>query len=289
MWRHLLIFLALGSVLVAARRAVSAHAPERPELVVRVPADASDGEMQRSVDDAVLVDAAVRSGWARTDPLVIDRLRRNMRFAEGDVASNAVDRALALGMHRSDPIVRRRLAKRTRDVLSVRSAQHPPSDDELLAYARAHRHRFERPATVSFSHVLLSRQRHEGRLEADVRMLRTRLSAATRGEGERLSDPWLHPYRFDAINLERIDAHFGVGFARQLSEARERAWVGPLRSSFGLHFVWIEGRTDRLLPPLASMRAALTDALEQEQRPQALRDGLASLRAGYHLVVERAP
>src|SRR5688500_18351251 len=102
---------AAGLALAAVRWAVLP--PEEPErhLVVRVDASADGSEVERATDDAVLLDVALRAGWARSDGVVRSRMLGSLAVVE-DVEADpdgAVENALAMGLPSKDVLARTRL------------------------------------------------------------------------------------------------------------------------------------------------------------------------------------
>ena len=50
---------------------------------------------------------------------------------------------------------------------------------------------------------------------------------------------------------------FGERFAKQLSAVNPGRWQGPIRSSFGTHFILVDQRAKGSLPPLDAVREAV--------------------------------
>jgi len=299
MARSLLQFLLIGAVLFGARYAIGhrSNAPPPPRVVVSVSREATAVEVARAVDEALLFDLAMRSGWVGSDPLVRDRLARNLRFAddarEGDGASpeaKLVQRALDLGMHRTDAVVRQRLIGRARAALAAAPAAMP-NDAELGEHARANSARFARPSAASFTHIFLSAERRGSSLGADAGAMAERLADAppAPGQAPHLSDPLLLPSNLRSTDMRRIDASFGPGFAQHVMAAPLRRWTGPVRSSYGLHFLWVAERGKDRLPPLAEIRQRVASDLKRERHRARLREALDRLRASYDIRIERLP
>ena len=74
-------------------------------------------------------------------------------------------------------------------------------------------------------------------------------AGATPDEARGSSDVFLAGYRFRNASLLDVSRQFGDQFAvelsAKLSDERnvEGAWLGPLTSIFGQHWVWVESRT----------------------------------------------
>jgi hypothetical protein len=292
-WRALLSFLLLGAVLLVAKRGASQWLEPRPLLSVSVAADARDVDVQAAIDDALLVDLSLREGWAETDPVVRDRLLRNMRFVHTAALQDdaMVARALSLGMHLSDPVARQRLAGRARQRLEQPTPADEPSEAELRAYLEANAKRYASSPRVRFVHVFLSRQQHGSDLDraAEALAVRLRRDGPSPEEARAWSDPTLLAYRQGPLTAERIDASFGPGFGEAVMSAELERWYGPLRSTFGLHFVRLRELQRGARPSLAQLRARLRHDLLVDGREARVRAALARYRGDYRIEVERTP
>lgn len=285
--RRLLHFLALGAVLFASRQALSEDELEPAPLRVEVPASASPAAVAAAVNEAMLLDVALRAGWARTDPVVRDRLVRNMRFAgsEGDDAV-LLKSALQLDMARRDPVARRRLVESARALL-IRRGTREPSEAELQAYHRDHADRFTRPGKQHLHQVFVSAERHGEQLTERAADVGRQLAERTPAQSRDLSDPILLGFDLGWVDARRLDASLGLGTAEALAEAEPEVWIGPVRTTFGLHFFWIAARRPPTLPPLSAIRAEVAQAWRAEAEIRALSTALERLRHTYHVEVVR--
>ena len=106
-------FFALAAALLLVRGLVAGAAQAPPSVVVTLPRDAGPEASESAIQDALWWEEGRRLGDLRADPLVRDRLIRNLRFTGLEGADEALlEQALALGMHRTDPVVRARLVRR---------------------------------------------------------------------------------------------------------------------------------------------------------------------------------
>jgi hypothetical protein len=157
------------------------------------------------------------------------------------------EEALALGMQASDLVVRRRLALRMRLELEEQDAAAEPSEAELRAYHAAHPDEFREPARVRLEHVLLSS---------------TPLPVA-------IPEP---------VSERTLAKLLGSELARATFSARPGAWVGPLRSPFGLHRIRVESRTPSRVLGLEAVRERVTQAVRAQRRTHGAEAALRELR-----------
>lgn len=296
MLRSLLHFFAIGAALLALQAATSSPGPERPVLRVRVPAGASEADVRHHVDAALLVEEGLRMGWVATDPIVRDRLARNMRFlglaGEGAADETLIQAALGLGMQRTDPIVRQRLIQRAGAVLDRAAERLEPTDSELRAHLRAHPGRFASGDRIRFAQIFLSRERRGPSLDADAEALARSLgatppSAATRA----LGDPLLIARPEQRASREELSRTYSPAFADAAMRAPTGAWSGPIASPWGLHLLWVHAAEPAPDTRLEDVRDRVLSDWRHDQRDRARRDRLADLRARYtvQVALEAAP
>ena len=256
-------FLCLGAVLLVAARASERAAP--------LPADVSDEEL--------LYQAAIDAGVDRTDPAAVGRLARLGAFVgedRGDEAALAAE-ARRLGLARSDVVVRRHLAHMMLLAAGRLERDEVPTDDELAARTAE----LTIPARVRFTQVYVSRARHGAGTDADAAALLDALRAEDVGPDAATArgDAFVTGPDVGPIDDMDLDRRFGPGFAAALAAAPVGGWVGPLRSTYGLHLVWVRERLAPETPSLDAVRGQLTHRWIQERSAVRAQERLAALRA----------
>ncbi len=305
--RHpLLHFVLLGGALFAARTWWEpVRAPRaRPRLVVaaedvrrareewagvtgHAPGPHDDAALvDRLVDEQVLFREALAAGLERGDGLARTRLDDLRRFL-GESGEGGGDPAR--GLAAQDVVIRRHLVSLMRLALSRPDATDAPDDAALARFLADHAAEFEQPPRWRLTHVYLSRDRHGPALERDAQALldelrRTRAEPAPAGDA---GEPFLHGAHLDGVTPGDLDRLFGPGFAGALRDAPAARWVGPVRSTYGMHLVWVHERTAPGLPTVEAVRAQLTHRLLDGRGRARARARLDRLRTRYEVVVER--
>lgn len=301
--RHLALFFLLGLGLFGLKRVLGAQAP-RPLLVVHVPAKATSEEVERAIDEAVLVDQGLARGGALLDPVVRDQILRSMRVSslgpqeepstsrgqQETTDEQLLDRALSLGVHHADPLIRKRLAFQAEQLLRGRVHAAPPTPAELERYLAEHAERYRKPARVSFAHVFISRSRHPDDLEVAVSRAGERLNRERPAPGEafRYSDPTILPLQITRATAAEIAARFGERFEQGLRDAPVGSWFGPISSSYGDHFVQVAAREPAQLASVAELRGRLVADRDKDLKAAQVAREVRNLRDAYRLEVQRA-
>lgn len=292
MLRALAHYFLIGGLLFGAKTAYETRRIEGPEITVRVPATASEVEVDDAVREAILLHEARRYGWDRQDPVVFGHLVRNMRFIEPDSTEDDLtlyQRALDMNMHRHDPIVRARLLYRAREALAYVPESEMPSRQELETHRAEHPERFERERRIRFQHVFLSRSKRGDALAGDASAMRDELDALGDAPPTGFGDP-LPGLRAEQVSSPSdVARDYGPDLSDALSEALIGAWRGPVSSVYGLHFVRVLEEQPARTPPLTvigeEVRADLLRDIKQELREERME----ALLDAYTVNIERVP
>jgi hypothetical protein len=265
----LLHFLLLGGVLFAVfGRSGSTAAVDDPQIVV------SDADIDR-----------MAAGFSRTwhRPPAADELKAQIQdYIREEVLYRT---ALTLGLDKDDTVIRRRLRQKMEFLFE--DTVPAPQDPELRAYFAAHADRFRTQPLISFRQVFVSMNRGSV-AESDARQILTRLASAAPGATGG-GDTLLLGEGFSPTPLDRIAALFGDDFAHSIAQAPPGSWVGPLRSSYGLHLVRVTAVESAALPLFEDVRPAVEREWFAEHRAAAQTAQYQALRARYRVIVQGAP
>jgi len=190
--------------------------------------------------------------------------------------------AMQMGLHKGDPIVRRRLVQKMEFLLEDFYTKAEPTDSELQEYLESHRERFSEPARISLTHVFLDRSRHAEGMEASIRILFKALGQG--GEAEKLGDPFLPGSRFQRQTKRGLASIFGSGFAEKVFGFSRGEWMGPVESSYGIHLVRIEERTEAREKRLEEVRSRVLREIKAERRREARQAAIRNLRERYEIL-----
>jgi hypothetical protein len=260
-------FLCLGAALFVAVRLRASPAP---------PVGISDDER--------LYRAALELGVDRNDRAVRERLVRLASFVGEDAAGEAalVDEARRLGIARNDLVVKRHLALVMRLAAGRLEPGERPTEDDVRAYLARHESELATPARVRFTHVYLGRARHGEALDAAAQTLLAELrrDAVPPERGAARGDPFVTGSAVGPLSAADVDRRFGPGFAAALDDVAAGAWAGPIRSSYGLHLVWVQARLPAAVPSLEAVRGRIVHAVLRERQDARARARIAALRGG---------
>jgi len=192
--------------------------------------------------------------------------------------------AVAMGLDRDDTIVRRRLAQKMEFLTNDIVAAAEPSDPAVREFFDKNPARYAKAGRMSFRHVYFSREKRGANAEAAAH--EGLLALAKGASDETLGDPFLHGFEFVEREQNDMIAAFGQEFVGQLTAQATGEWQGPLVSSYGVHLVRIEARTEPLMVKFDEVRDAVLRDFNEERRRNGNREIFEKLRERYDVAVD---
>ena len=210
-----------------------------------------------------------RAGFAAKDEIVVSRSQVDglvMQFEKvwqraptADERQALVDswvrdeifyrEALAMGLEQGDPVVRRRLSQKIQFIMDTGAEAGPPTDAELQRWLDDHADRYQIPTGYALRQHFFDPARHGDGLDAAVEKARRALAAGSKVVG----DPTMLPAALVGRSAD-VERAFGPEFEQALQTLPIGGWQGPVRSTYGVHLVELESRTDGRAATLADVR-----------------------------------
>jgi hypothetical protein len=253
-------------------------------------------------DEAALVDKAIREellfrealahGLDQHDRSVRNWLVEQMRVLSDDPTGDP-DRLYAqartLGLDRTDLVVRRILVQKMR-LIAAHTGEQAPGDAVLERFYADHQDEYRPPGRVTFWHVFLASSVRGGAMmsDAEAQLARLQRESPSPAQAVRQGDAFSVPPHVVGQSPAQIAKLFGAELATTVERAETHAWIGPVRSPYGLHLVWIEAREAGTAPPFAAVRQRVLERWQDEQRARRVAVLLHDLERRYPLRVESA-
>ena len=190
--------------------------------------------------------------------------------------------ALALGLDRDDTIVRRRLAQKMEFLTDDIAGAAEPDDAAVREFFEKNAARYAKPARVSFRHVYFSKEKRGARRGGGG-------ARGARGVGRKARATKRWAIRFctglslPSASRTTSSRAFGPEFAKQLAAQPAGEWRGPVASSYGLHLVRVEARTEPRAVKFDEVRETVVRDFNDERRRTANREIFEKLRERYHV------
>ncbi len=245
--------------------------------------------VDHAIDEEVLYRRALELGLDRGNRVVRQRLVATLRLVADDVAKDDESlyrEALRLQLDRTDVVVRRHLVQLVSLLLKRAGAIGPIREADLRRLLERDADRYRRAETITFTQVYLDPARRGARLEADTARILAALRSGRPAEGA--GDPFLLGSTFTRRSQAEIRRLVGDRVADWTAQATLGDWLGPVRSTYGVHLLRVDERIPGHLPAVAEVRNQLVAHLLEERGESALREKTAALRAEYAIRLERA-
>jgi PPIC-type PPIASE domain len=238
------------------------------------------------LDRDMLFQRAVALDLHLYDGVVQQRLVRNIHFlqlAEGKTEAQMYELALEMRLHLGDEVVKRRLIQVMEQLLLAQYPPLVPNEQEIQQEFEQRAQELRRPARYSLEHIYFNRER-----EPDVESIVEQISeeGLNPAQARQLSSPFLPGYVFKNQSPGQLARHFGASFVSNLVSTSPQAgsWTGPVRSTYGLHYVWVSDIEPEREAQLAEVRTQLLRDLESRARDEALASAIETLRADYEVI-----
>ena len=244
-----------------------------------------DRMVTAELDRDMLFQRAVELQLHLYDTVVYQRLLLNMSFlqlGEGMSEQERFEQALDMRLHLGDEVVKRRLIQVMEQLLLGYYPPRPPTEADLLAEFESRKAELRRPPRYSIDHVYFNAAREDEAEAAIARITREQLDPRAALE---LSSPFLPGYRFTRQSPDQLARQFGSEFVANLQAANPQpgTWVGPVRSTYGLHYVWVSAVEPGRDATLEEVREQLLRDLESRASAAALQESIDAMREQYEV------
>lgn len=193
--------------------------------------------------------------------------------------------AIAIGLDRNDDVLKRRLRQKMEFIYEDINSLVEPTDDELKVFMQKHRDKYLEDPQISFRQVYISTYKRGKSAESDARQLLTQLSAGV--DPDSVGDTTLLESEVILTPVWDITKQFGDEFCRNLLAIKPGIWAGPIRSSYGLHVVYVKEHTGMRLPDLNEVREKVKRDWLVEKQKEMKDAAYEKIRKRYSVTVEK--
>ena len=198
-------------------------------------------------------------------------------------------KALAMGLDKDDMIIRRRLSQKLEVLVQDLVAATSPTEEDLKAYFAAHRDRYRTPSLHTITQLFFDPDKRGDQTLDDARDAKRHFAALEQptreieGYGDRFMLQAYYPEKSQA----ELGTLFGAAFAKLATGLPVGKWSGPVLSGYGVHLVYVHGRTKSPQPEFSKVREKVKADWQDQQRETQNEKFFEALRAGYKVIIER--
>ena len=184
--------------------------------------------------------------------------------------------ALNLGLEREDKIIKRRLAQKI-SFLKQESILKDFSQKEIIDFYKANRDKYYVPDSYTFTHKFFasnnnSKERAQNHLNNSNSLYEN-------------SDPFFLGKNFADVSSVEINSNFGSSFSSYFKNPPINQWIGPYKSSFGHHNLYITEYTPGFHPNLDDIYDQVMVDLNQLKRDSAISDFIKEVGSEYSVII----
>ena len=256
--------------------------------------------IEAELNHDVLLQRALELKIHLYDNIVYQRLIRNMHFlrlAEGKSDAELFEQALEMRLHLDDTVVRRRLIQVMEQRLLALNPPPPPGKEEIEAEYERRFKELRKSPLYSFEHLFFNPEREHEVASLIAKITEQKLDFQT---ARHLNSPYLQGYKFRRQTPRKLAQNFGNQFVQSLEQrvleqavleseskpennasAITQQWLGPIRSAYGLHYVWMNAFEPARDAPLEEVEQQLRNDLNYAAQAKALLNAIANLRRDY--------
>jgi len=190
-----------------------------------------------------------------------------------------------LGLDKNDIVIVRRVRQKL-DFIAEESSSRPEATDELLSvYLQDNMDKFRLDSTFTLRQVYFDPKKNINTLKPKVKRILAELSVQPDQDISKLGDRYLFKPYYQKQQLTEIERLWGQRFALATKEITVGSWHGPIRSSYGVHLVYIEKKQDGVLPPLSQIRSSVLREWENSLRKQSTKKYYDDLLQRYPAII----
>jgi peptidyl-prolyl cis-trans isomerase C len=255
-------------------------------VILKGPASSID-EMRRVViTDSDI--AQLRMGWLRTwqrEPTQAEMSGLLEKFLREEVFYRE---AVLRGYDQNDAVVRRALAQKMEFLAETQVTQQQPTEDEIEAYYTLRRERYRVPAKISFGQIFFNADKRGQSALSDARKLLVELQGRELSPGEASVQGDQSMLRTQYVNLteQQVRSQFGEEFASSVISFEPGKWMGPVRSGYGYHLVYLSDRDDGELPDWRLVKEKILGDMVFEAKAAAREQFFQEILRQFQVVLE---
>jgi hypothetical protein len=193
--------------------------------------------------------------------------------------------AKLLGLDNDDIVIRRRLVQKMEFMSDEFLVAAEPTPTQLEGFFEDSREAYIQPATVSFYQVYINSQ---DLTEQEVIMKATGIknnfekNEQTPEQSYNYGDRTMLSNQFTKVTYEKVFHSFGdEEFIESLKTAPFQEWVGPFKSTYGHHLIYINERIEPSIPEFHEVASRVIQDYMDFKKEEANDEFFTQMRARY--------
>ena len=186
--------------------------------------------------------------------------------------------ALRLGLDQNDRIIKRRLAQKI-SFLKQETNREKPKTNQLIGFYEASKNKYFVPTTYSFTHYYFA-QSPDAKTKALLALKNLKIQ-----DIKIEAEPFFLGKNFSEYSLSEIEQAFGIEFLNAFENPRLNEWVGPFKSSYGEHLLFINNKKAGYLPEFETIEVLIRQDFAIQEQEQRLADYINTVKSEYKVII----
>lgn len=194
-----------------------------------------------------------------------------------------IDEALTLRLEREDGVIRRRLLKKMHFILEDSRSLKEPDEQELRNYYRKHREDYRDPKRLHFFQIYAPFGK-ESALEKMRYLLD--LNDTPPADAPLFGEKSPGGNEIRSMDIDSVERRFGHYFAQRVVQLPSREWEGPIRSTQGVHIVYLLDKEGGRYLPFDEVEDRVYRDLLQRRRREKRKQSLRTVEQSFRKRIE---
>ncbi len=191
-----------------------------------------------------------------------------------------------MGLDQDDTIFRRRMQQKLEFLLEPSAEELTPRSGELEAYFNEHSGRYDRPMKLAFQQLFFSSTSPGDHGEMAARAALSNLRSGLHDDKQPTpGDATTLPLEMPLTDTKEIAAVFGHDFVVGAATGAVGQWSEPVRSSYGVHLVFLDQKTATEIPALVDVQDEVQLDWENDRRKEITDRRYAEMKSRYEITI----
>ena len=194
--------------------------------------------------------------------------------------------ALNRNFDENNGMVRRSLIMQMNMIAEGQGSSSGIDEESIAAYYELRKEKFMIPALISFRQVYFNPSKHNESMDVLINRELRQMTSASEEEIMNAGDPISLDHSYKELSEYEVASRFGEDFASEIMDLPTGEWIGPVKSSYGVHLVYILSKKPETPAPLSSVRNEIIREIEYEEKEAAKEQFYTELMRQYSIVYE---
>ncbi len=196
--------------------------------------------------------------------------------------------AVKIGLNKNDNIIRQRMAQKLEFLSGDLVKPDSATSQEVQDYFELNIEKYTTPENITLTQLFVNPKIHRDLLENEVNTRLSKLNGmnASSSNISKYGDQFsLQTYFPDKPQLE-LAKLFGSEFAAKVFELETGEWVGPVKSQYGAHLVYVMYKTPAVIPEFETVQEMVAGDLQRERQKELNNLYIDGILSRYEVIIE---